>query len=141
MGTGYPQPEKTGATIALYFAVCMFVCGLFGFGFYNMLQPRRFPNPGLTAYKPPPATVIEYADTTKSAYAEAISPGRASEELCGYDEVRLCGATSPERATEELSHDTPDETTGRAAQVTEPGAPVAPMPVGEESAGISSGKI
>jgi hypothetical protein len=83
-------------------------------------EPRRFPNPGLTAYKPPPATVIEYAATTKSAYAEA---------------------TSPERATEELSHDTPDETTGRAAQVTEPGAPVAPMPVGEESAGISSGKI
>jgi hypothetical protein len=64
--TGYPQTEESGVAIAFYLAVCMFVCGLFGFGFYNLFQPRQFPNPGLTAYKPPPATVITYAATAHS---------------------------------------------------------------------------
>ena len=96
MGTGYPQPEKTGATIALYFAVCMFVCGLFGFGFYNMLQPRRFPNPGLTSYKPPPATIITYAATAKFAYREP----------------------APSETATEPSHGAPDETTRAYASAT-----------------------
>src|ERR1700681_4762397 len=68
--TGYPQTEETEVAFAFYLAVCMFVCGLFGFGFYNLFQPRQFPNPGLTAYKPPPATVITYAATAKFAYGE-----------------------------------------------------------------------
>ena len=60
MRTGYPHIKKTRAAIAVYLAVCMFVYGFFGFGFYKMFQPLQFPNPGLAAYKPPPATVITY---------------------------------------------------------------------------------
>jgi hypothetical protein len=107
MRTGYPQTEGTGAAIALYLAVSMFVCGLFGFGFYNMLQPRQIQNPGLAAYRPPPATVIRYAATAKFIYGQAAPP---------------------EGATEGPSNDTPDETTGRAAQVAEPPIPVVSMP-------------
>ena len=95
--TGYPQTEETGVAIAFYLAVCMFVCGLFGFGFYNMFQPRQIPNPGLTAYKPPPATVITYAATAKFAYGEPAPS---------------------ETATEEPSHDAPDETTRAYASAT-----------------------
>ena len=97
MRTGYPHTEETGAALAVYLAVCMFVYGFFGFGFYNMFQPRQFPNPGLTAYKPPPATVITYAATAKFAYGEpALS----------------------ETATEDPSHDAPDETTRAYASAT-----------------------
>jgi hypothetical protein len=94
----------------VYLAVCMFVCGLFGFGFYNMFQPSQFPNPGLAAYKPPPATVITYAAAAKVAYGESAPS---------------------ETATVEPSHDAPDETTRAyaSAPAAEPAIPVAHMPV------------
>ena len=108
---GHPQTEDARVAIAFYLAVCMFVCGLFGFGFYNMFQPRQIPNPGLTAYKPPPATVITYAATAKFAYGEPAPS---------------------ETATEEPSHDAPDEATRAYASATPlvtAALPVAPMPV------------
>src|SRR3984893_7084166 len=104
--TGYPQTEETEVAFAFYLAVCMFVCGLFGFGFYNLFQPRQFPNPGLTAYKPPPATVITYAGTAKFAYGEPAPS---------------------ETATEEPSHGAPDETTRAYASATP--SVTAPTPV------------
>jgi hypothetical protein len=45
-------------------ALCMHLCiycavaACFGLGFYMFMQPSRSANPGLAAYKPPPATVI-----------------------------------------------------------------------------------
>ena len=36
------------------------VFGLFAFWFYSLAQPRYAANPGLAAYEPPPATVIDY---------------------------------------------------------------------------------
>ncbi|MFZ1088068.1 MAG: hypothetical protein WAN75_02180, partial [Xanthobacteraceae bacterium] len=75
----------------------MLVYGFFGFGFYKMFQPLQFPNPGLAAYKPPPATVITYAATAKLIYGEPAPP---------------------ETATEEPSHDAPDEATRAYASAT-----------------------
>jgi hypothetical protein len=60
MRTRFPQAEGSSAGIAALFAVCALVCGLFGVGFYKLMQPVKFPNPGLAAYKPPPATIITY---------------------------------------------------------------------------------
>ena len=111
MRTGYPPIKKTRAAIAVYLAVCMFVYGFFGFGFYKMFQPLQFPNPGLAAYKPPPATVITYAATAKLIYGEPAPS---------------------ETATEEPSHGAPDETTRAYASATPSvtaAIPVAHMPV------------
>ena len=111
MRTGYPNIKKTGAPIAGYLAVCMLVYGFFGFGFYKMFQPLQFPNPGLAAYKPPPATVITYAATAKLIYGEPAPS---------------------ETATEEPSHDAPDEATRAYASATPlvtAAIPVAHMPV------------
>jgi hypothetical protein len=111
MRTGYPHIKKTGTAIAVYLAVCMLVYGFFGFGFYKMFQPLQFPNPGLAAYKPPPATVITYAATAKLIYGEPAPS---------------------ETATEEPSHDAPDEATRAYASATPlvtAALPVAPMPV------------
>ena len=37
------------------------VSGLFGLWFYSFFAPTRYAaNPGMAAYKPPPATVIDY---------------------------------------------------------------------------------
>jgi hypothetical protein len=53
MSTRLPQAEVPSAAIATLLAVCTFVCGLFGFGFYKLMQAVQFPNPGLAAFKPP----------------------------------------------------------------------------------------
>ena len=111
MRTGYPHIKKTGTAIAIHLAVCMLVYGFFGFGFYKMFQSLQFPNPGLAAYKPPPATVITYAATAKLIYGEPAPS---------------------ETATEEPSHDAPDEATRAYASATPlvtAALPVAPMPV------------
>jgi hypothetical protein len=110
MRTGYPQTEGTGAAIALYLAVSMFVCGLFGFGFYNMLQPRQIQNPGLAAYRPPPATVINYPAASQFAHPQS--------------------ATS-QPPTEEPSDQPPEETTGRAVHVAEPAPSMPSTPAAE----------
>ena len=91
--------------------MCMFVYDLFGFGFYNMFQPLQFPNPGLAAYKPPPATVITYAAMAKLIYGEPAPF---------------------ETATEKPSHGAPDEATRAYASATPlvtAAIPVAHMPV------------
>ena len=80
MRTGYPHIKKTGTAIAIHLAVCMLVYGFFGFGFYKMFQPLQFPNPGLAAYKPPPATVITYAATANLIYGEQEPSETATEE-------------------------------------------------------------
>jgi hypothetical protein len=103
--------NTTGVVIAFHLAVCMFVCGLFGFGFYDMFRPLQFPNPGLAAYKPPPATIIAYAATAKFAHGESASS---------------------ETTTEEPSHDTPDETNRAYASATPSvtaAIPIAHIPV------------
>ena len=111
MRTGYPHIKKTGTAIAIHLAVCMLVSGFFGFGFYKMFQPLQFPNPGLAAYKPPPATVITYAATAKLIYGEPAPF---------------------ETATEEPSHGVPDEATrayASAPPLVTAAIPVAHMPV------------
>jgi hypothetical protein len=80
MRTGYPHIKETRAVIAGYLAVCMFVYGFFGFGFYKMFQPLQFPNPGLAAYQPPPATVVIYVPTAKLVYGEPAPSETTSDE-------------------------------------------------------------
>jgi hypothetical protein len=77
MRTAYPQTEKIGATIGLYLAVCICIYGLFAFGFYSLLQPHRFTNPGLSAYEPPSA---RYKIRAKSTYTEPTATAKAIEE-------------------------------------------------------------
>ena len=86
-------------------AVHLAMC-MFVYGFFGF-----FFYPGLAAYKPPPATVITYAATAKLIYGEPAPS---------------------ETATEEPSHDAPDEATRAYASATPlvtAALPVAHMPV------------
>jgi hypothetical protein len=49
--------DGTSAAVGIPVAAYMIVLSLFALWFYSLLQPRYTPNPGLVAYKPPPATV------------------------------------------------------------------------------------
>jgi hypothetical protein len=107
MRTASTPTEGTAVAIASLLTVCMLVCGLLGFGFYKLMQPRQIPNPGLAAYKPPPATVIIYPPVAQLPYKQQ---------------------PVPTFTTDQSSRDTPDDTTGRAVHVAEPATVVAPAP-------------
>ena len=44
--------------LAIYGVTCCAVTVCLSFGFYELMKPARFANPGLAAYKPPHNTVI-----------------------------------------------------------------------------------
>ena len=62
----YPQYQRDGLAGALAIHLCIYcaVGGCFAFGLYELLQPTRFVNPGIAAYKPSPATVIAYGPSS-----------------------------------------------------------------------------
>jgi hypothetical protein len=108
MRTVYPQQtEGTTVGIAIHLAVCVLACGLFGFGFYKLMQPHQMPNSGMAADKPPPGTVVGYPFSSPAHYERQAEPALSNEQPL---------------------FDTTDETTGRAIQIVEPPAAVAPSP-------------
>src|SRR3954468_8572644 len=50
--------RSRGGALAIHLSIYLTVAAGFAFGLYELLQPARFPNPGLAAYKPPPATSV-----------------------------------------------------------------------------------
>jgi hypothetical protein len=59
---GSQQQFSDGVAAALGIHLCLYCAlgGCFAFGFYALMQPTLYPNPGVAAYEPPPATVINY---------------------------------------------------------------------------------
>src|ERR1700738_2539711 len=103
MRAGYPETEKTAACITLYLAFCMFVYGLFGFSFYEMLQSRHIANLGLAAYKPPLATVSGYAPPERVVYIVPIFIEEdASYET--FDETAVASSSGSNRLRTEARH-------------------------------------
>src|SRR5262245_16331769 len=103
MITGYPQAEENNPAIAGYLAVCGLICGLAVFGFYKLMQPTKYANPGLAAYKLPPGIVHPLAARS-------------------YEQPVVSVAIEPPMP------DIADETTGRAAQTVTASPAVAPSP-------------
>jgi hypothetical protein len=81
----------------------MFVYGLFGFSFYEMLQPRHIANLGLAAYKPPLATVFGYDPTERVAY---IGPIFIEEDASyeTFDETAVASSSGSNRLRTEARH-------------------------------------
>jgi len=50
--------DASSAAVGIPAAAYVIVLGLSALWFYSHLQPKYIPNPGLAAFKPPPATVI-----------------------------------------------------------------------------------
>jgi hypothetical protein len=71
-----PRRYNDGLAAALCVHLCIYcaVAACFGLGFYVLMQPSRSPNPGLAAYKPPPATVITSGLPARLSERERIPP-------------------------------------------------------------------
>jgi hypothetical protein len=61
-----------GAALGGLLAAYAVVFGLFAVWFYPLLHARQNPNPGLSAYEPPPKTVVDY--TTARLPAQQAPP-------------------------------------------------------------------
>jgi len=48
--------------LAIYAGVCCGIIVCLALGFYQLMQPRRFANPGLVAYKAPAGVVVSLVD-------------------------------------------------------------------------------
>ena len=96
------QPQDPTTAIASYLAFCALVCGLFVYGFYELMQPRQIVNVGLAAYKAPQGTVINNSPGPRFSH-EPLAP-----------------------VTNDPWHDSPGDTTGRAVQSVEAAPPVTP---------------
>jgi hypothetical protein len=114
MRTGYPQVEETGLAITAHLALCAFVCGLFGFAFCELMQPKRIPNLGLAAYRPLPGTVIIYPQTVPLPHGPPVTPV-APADLTSEEPPEMSVEEPPKRTVQAIRVGTSaPETTGRA---------------------------
>jgi hypothetical protein len=47
-----------GAGLAIYLCMWSAIVGCFALGLYELLQPARYPNPGVSGYKPPTTGIL-----------------------------------------------------------------------------------
>jgi hypothetical protein len=65
----YPHKQTSGvrAAVAIHLGVYCAVAGCFAYGLHALLEPLQLANPGVSAYKPPPGTVITYVPAHSQA--------------------------------------------------------------------------
>ena len=87
---GNPGRYDEGSSAALVLCLGLYcaVAAGFAFGVYELMQPSRHANPGLAAYKPPPATVIADAPPSRHADTALASAAPAEPETVGAAEVQ-----------------------------------------------------
>jgi len=73
MMDNYSRSRGDGAARDLAFLLCLYlaVAGGFAFGLYELLQPTRYTNSGLTAYKPSAATIVIPGRASNQAKAQS----------------------------------------------------------------------
>jgi hypothetical protein len=97
---------------AVAVGIVLAACGGFFFALYCLMQPSVFANPGLAGYRPPPKTVVHYADSpwVPPAQSEAFPIPAATEPAPEVAESSII-IEEPEKATKK-------ETKKQAARTT-----------------------
>lgn len=125
----YRQQRSENLPLGIHLLVFCVVVGCFCIWFYELMQPERYPNPGVAAYKPPPATVVLYsqlprrsdeADATVAA-DDLIEPEREATEKRPAQSVALKSSresktVSPKRRHAALPRQAHNPMTDFAAQ-------------------------
>jgi hypothetical protein len=73
------QKRGTGAAVVIHLAVYCAVAGCFAYGLHALFAPTRLVNPGVSAYKAPPQTVINYAPARPQGDPQPVAPLAVSE--------------------------------------------------------------
>jgi hypothetical protein len=91
----HTQRRSEGVAGALILHLCLY-CGVaacLAFGLYALFQPSHRINPGLAAYKPPPATVIDYGHPIVRPQLAFVQPAASADPLT--PEPETTGRSSP----------------------------------------------
>lgn len=106
------------AALGIHLTLYCAVGGCFALGLYALLQPSRFPNPGLAAYQSPPGTVATYIPHFRNG-AEAVVPAALIEP-----ELETTGRSTrqpePETATAAAPRPSGINKVGREAKMESP---------------------
>jgi hypothetical protein len=73
------QTRGTGAAVVIHLAVYCALAGCFAYGLHALFAPTQLVNPGVSAYKAPPQTVIHYVPARPQGAPQPVAPVAASE--------------------------------------------------------------
>jgi hypothetical protein len=88
--------EGTSTAVGIPVAAYFIGLSLFALWPYSLLQPHYRPNPGLAAYKPPPATVIDYEPPTRLLAHHLQAPPSAEIESPADEPKTRVAVSKPE---------------------------------------------
>jgi hypothetical protein len=108
-GNSRSRGDSVAGDLALLLSIYLAVAGGFAFTLYELLQPARFTNPGLAAYKPPPATSVTPRRASKLMNSQSAD---LSEPLV----VSTTAATEPDTDGRSMPQAPITETPVRAHQ-------------------------
>jgi hypothetical protein len=89
--------EENSAGLGIPVAVYLTVLGLLALWFYSLFQPQYVHNPGLAAYKPPPATVIAEMPARLLAQHSQATPPAEIESPAEEPTPTVVVESKPER--------------------------------------------
>src|SRR4051794_6809323 len=85
------QGTTGGLSLVLFLYIGVATC--LGFGLYELLQPARIANPGLSIYKPPPRAVVSYTSDAHRSQHPGVSD-QASTDSLGRIETTIISDTA-----------------------------------------------
>jgi hypothetical protein len=94
------RSDGLDAALAIHLALYCAVAGCFALVLYFLLQPSRSANPGMAAYKPPPATVLpasiaSLADGSAQAPAKVVS---VPQQIAAAPQVEATDVPAPKQS-------------------------------------------
>src|SRR5262245_9528845 len=101
------------AALAIHLGIYCAVAACFALGLYALLQPARYTNPGLSAYKAPPAMVVTYLPSIRNADTRSIVAAEAEAAKAQVAKAAMARSgtakpetTKPETAAQEARAET-----------------------------------
>lgn len=85
--------------LAIYAVMCCGIIVCLALGLYELMQPRRFANPGLAAYKPLPGAVVNLVDLGAPAPPPELITASIEPPAQTFDI-----STSPQRQPSQRRH-------------------------------------
>jgi hypothetical protein len=77
----YSREQTDGMDVALAISLGVYcaAAACFALGLYALLQPSRYPNSGMAAYKAPPTMVVTYLPSFRNAFVSKAAALAAAE--------------------------------------------------------------
>jgi hypothetical protein len=116
--------DGSSAAVGIPVAAYFIVLSLSALWFYSLLQPKHIPNPGLAAFKPPPATVIRDDMPVRLVAQHGQAPPLAEIESPREEPKITVVESQPEEPQLTVVESKPE----RIIRVKEPKRPQAPTP-------------